>query len=300
MQNSFFAIVLCFSLYANSAPIRCEEALHSFSIAEMLAAKKNPVDEARLLRESNHRISNAILDEVEFRLKDEKVVAFEELGGGVNESYLLTFKSGLKAVYKPVNPQRPNQIIREATAYRLSRLWELDLCPPTVYRTLDGSIPANFQNVEGSVQLFMDTAKSLKKGLSPNGTKILLKSKIPFEPDQYLSGRRLRLFDWLIKNHDRGSNAGNYMVSRLDGYIYGIDHSVTFVGMERIPREDKVPYYTLEGLNDLEFYKKINSASVEQIRQTLKELNPTRIDEFLARWRQLNQDFERYFTVGIP
>ncbi len=119
----------------------------------------------------------------------------------------------------------------------------------------------------------------------------MLYNKKPYNPESSLSGRRLIIFDWLINNHDRGSNAGNYLISKLDQYVIGIDHSVSFVGHDKTARADKVPYYRMDFLNDFEFYQKLTSASPEQIKQALQGLNPQRIDEFFERYNKLISDF---------
>ena len=296
-KNLILISFLLFNTSQVNAQITCKDVFSekklSLNISKIIQKNENPFDVARKNRQKDTLLSNTILKDVENRLENEAVVKIENLGGGVNTSYKITFESGLMAAYKPVNPDRPNQPAREAIAYKLSKLLNLDIVPPTVVRELKGDIPNELKNISGSVQLFVHTAKPLKKGKLPNDEKILIYKEVTFDPDLSLSGRRLRIFDWLINNHDRGSNAGNYLVSNVDSYIIGIDHSVSFVGHDKAARSDKIPYYKSEFLNDVEFYNKLTSASREEIRKSLEGLNPVRIDEFFERYDKLIADFEK-------
>jgi hypothetical protein len=274
---------------------------NEFELTEILNRKENPFDVVRKLRSQNPSISDNILDDLSSRLESENVIRIEKLGGGVNVSYKITFESGLQAAYKPVNSDRPNQPIREVVAYRLSKLFGLDIVPPTVMRKISGlAVPRKLQDVIGSVQLFINTAKPLNKGKSSNGSKILIRNESEFQVEDYLSGRRLRVFDWLINNHDRGSNAGNYLISDLDGYVIGIDHSVSFVGHDKQARADKVPFYKEKYLDDPEYYFKYKSVPKEKIKLALDGLNPVRINEFFERFDKLILDFKKVIDSTTP
>jgi hypothetical protein len=297
-KNILLIYAICFTLKALSADL-CVSIYDSTNVKNndlklIVTDKKSPFDVARLNRsKTGDGLSDSLLDQVENKLLRDRVIKIEDLGGGVNASYKITFESGLKAAYKPVNPDRANQPIREAVAYKLSRIMGLDIVPPTVVRKLTGDIPIEFTKFVGSVQLFISTAKPLEKGKDAAGNRIILNKGLPFDPDTSISGRRLRIFDWLINNHDRGSNAGNYLISNTDDYIIGIDHSVSFVGHDKQARSDKVPYYKDEFLQDRELYNKLTSVSREEIRQALEGLNPKRIDEFFERYDQLILDFKK-------
>lgn len=258
----------------------------------------DPSEYARHLRSRNPSHADQILDETTKLMTIDTVVKFEPLGGGVNASFKITYSSGLQAVYKPVNPDRPNQPIREMVAYRLSRLLGLDIVPPTVAGKIQGpAVPTDYLNQAGSIQVFVKNATVLTKGKNADGQKILLFKGNEFKIDRVISGRRLRVFDWLINNHDRGSNAGNYLISDIDGVVIGIDHSVSFVGMDKQARSDKAPYYREKFLNDAEFFAKLTSKTEVEIRESLRGLNPTRIEEFLGRYQQLLNEFRR--VLGI-
>lgn len=299
--NIFLKVIFYISVCQSSHAMQCRDIFNNSKVStyESLLKKAleeghDPFDLQRLEREQTPFLRDSILDEISLRLGVEEVIKFKDLGGGTTPSYKVTFQSGLQAVFKPVNLDRPNQPIREAVAYRLSRLLKLDIVPPTVVRKLDGpAVPSELREVSGSVQLFIIAAKSLDKGKKSKEEKILLRDGKQFNIEDSLSGRRLRVFDWLINNHDRGSNAGNYLVSDIDSYIIGIDHSVSFVGHDKKARSDKIPFYTNLFLEDLSFYLKLKSASKGDIAKSLEGLNPQRILEFFERYDQLMNDFEK-------
>lgn len=290
---SFVAISLT-SYSVQAAAVACKSA-YDVEAPAALAKDITSFDAARFTRQSDPKKADAILLDTVHRLMTEKVVAAKNLGGGVNTSYVFTFSSGIRAVFKPVNPQRPNQPIREAIAFRISMLFGLDIVPPTIVRNFKSSeIPKGFTAGEGSLQLFVETARPLVKGHDAAGAKNLLLDGKPFDPDTTVSGRRLRLFDWLINNHDRGTNAGNYMISKLDQTLLGVDHGVSFVGHDKTADPGKVPYYKKEFLADKEFYQKLTSRSRAEISAALKGLNPVRVEEFLQRHDKLTTDFSRH------
>lgn len=296
----FLSLVLLFSTVGSADPLKCKRVYRDESVAiakvevkPSLQGQRDLFEMARAKRSESKKQAYEILADIENRLATEEVAHIEFLGGGVNESFKVTFTSGLKAVFKPVNPDRANQPIREVIAYKVSQLFDLMIVPPTVMREMKGNIPAELRGRIGSVQLFVTEARVLKKGKDSGGNKALLFDGNEFDPDQSQSGRRLRIFDWLINNHDRGSNAGNYLVSLNDGHVIGIDHSVSFVGHDKAAREDKVPYYKKTFLTDRELYSKLTSVSESEIRQILTGLNPVRVEEFLIRYKELLKDFEK-------
>ena len=298
-QILFVSLILFSGAFASADAVKCvtaysDSATAQFSnVASILNSKRDPFEVARAKRPASKKEAKEIMKDVENHLLTEEVETIEFLGGGVTESFKVTFKSGLKAVYKPVNPDRANQPIREVVAYRISQLFDLFIAPPTVMRELKGNIPSELRGRMGSVQLFVTEARVLQKGKDSGRNKVLLFEGKEFDPDSSQSGRRLRIFDWLINNHDRGSNAGNYLVSLNDTHVIGIDHSVSFVGFDKVAREDKVPYYKKDFLTDREMYTKLTAVTEADIRDALKGLNPVRVDEFLIRYKALIKDFEK-------
>lgn len=292
-----FASSQCRVVLSDASPEYTQGKVTPQIISNWVKSGQSTFDIARDLRsQGDAKAADEILDATYELLKKDAVVSVEVLGGGKSEtgSFKVTFASGLQGAFKPVNPERTNLVQREKAAYKLSRLLGLDIVPPTTIRKIKGdNVPENLQGVKGSLQLFITTARPLVKGKNAQGQKILLKDNVEYLAEDSLAGRRLRIFDWLINNHDRGSNAGNYMVANNDGYIFGIDHSVSFVGMDQTAREDKVPFYEKKWLKDRELYQMLTSASKEQIAKEIDMINPVRIDEFFARYDELMADFRK-------
>ncbi len=64
--------------------------------------------------------------------------------------FLITFKSGLRAVFKPCSADDLKYAYGEVAAFKAARFLELDFVPPTVLRTIDGKF--------GSLQLYIETS----------------------------------------------------------------------------------------------------------------------------------------------
>ena len=100
----------------------------------------------------------------------------------------------------------------EIAAYRMDRLLDLNMVPPTVER--------RFRENRGSIQLWVESEMSLR-------TKNEKNVKIP--PIKVLGWNRAtylhRAFDNLIANEDRHAN--NILITK-DWRLYLIDHSRSF------------------------------------------------------------------------
>jgi hypothetical protein len=108
------------------------------------------------------------------------------------------------AVYKPARGEYPlwdfpqgSLYRREVATYRLDRLLEWGVVPPTVVGS--GRFGC------GSVQLFVEEASN--------------------EPVPVTSLRRLILLDWIINNADRKPD---HLLVSSGGRLWGIDHGLTF------------------------------------------------------------------------
>ena len=83
----------------------------------------------------------------------------EELGkklAGTNPAFMITFKSGIRAIFKPDRDPSYQSSIFEVDAYRAARLVSSRQVPPTVQRTIEGK--------QGSVQYFVDSSIDLLDG----------------------------------------------------------------------------------------------------------------------------------------
>lgn len=119
----------------------------------------------------------------------------EALGGGVTESYLLTFADGTRGVFKPQIAHRVCDAGAEVAAYRTDRLLGVNRVPLTVEYAWHGR--------PGSLQYYVEGAG--------------LFSKEPVEAE-------IQLFDLLIGNDDR--HLGNRLL--VSGRQVAIDHGSSF------------------------------------------------------------------------
>jgi hypothetical protein len=166
-------------------------------------------------------------------MASENIEAVAPLGGGVTTTQLVRFKDGNAGVFKPkpwskkgisfiqnIQDTFASHYQNEIAAYRISsnKMVGLNLVPITQCRTIEGSI--------GSLQNYVNYATL---GRSMQAVEI----KHPKRAGRFTHPRGrtalprdVRLFDWLIDNHDR--NIGNFLLAD-DGRVILIDHSWSFV-----------------------------------------------------------------------
>jgi len=157
-----------------------------------------------------------------------KIVSGEQMTGpkSVTNPWRVTLeKDGIKreALWKNVFG-RPRGYFDswkyEVAAYRMDKLLELNMVPPTVERDYQG---------KGSLMLWMESWMTLEK-------KVEDKIKTPSYKVFYWN-RALylqRLFDNLIANEDRHQN--NYLITK-DWRMYLIDHSRSFRSSSKFTKE---------------------------------------------------------------
>ena len=152
--------------------------------------------------------------EFEELLRTARIVAAEELGMGLKRPKKVELRKGdleLSGVWKPpgdgdVHGRRRSRRF-EVAAYEVDKMLGLDMVPPTVLRTFEGS--------EGSLQLWVygcETAADLPDRVPD-----------PFEWHRQIS--RMTTFDQIIGNRDR--NQGSILVDPEWGIVL-IDHSLSF------------------------------------------------------------------------
>ncbi|MGB7220003.1 MAG: hypothetical protein WBD07_14495 [Vicinamibacterales bacterium] len=107
----------------------------------------------------------------------------------------------------------------EIASYRLDRLLQMDMVPPTIERTVDGQPSA--------VQLWVDGARMLKDVQAA-------KERLPVTEAWNRQIYRQRVFDDLTANID--DNAGNLLIDGAWNLIK-IDHSRAFTGLMTMPFE---------------------------------------------------------------
>ena len=151
--------------------------------------------------------------EGERELREAKVLSMKPLGGGINDTKLVTLEGGIKAVFKTENKaigtvrdeiRTGKDAEREVAAWQVAKLAGLeDICPPVVIRTIDGN--------RGSLMKFWDgkVAGALGRPEAWDGEKDL---------------HRAAMFDYVIGNEDR--HMGNWLVG--NGKLQLIDHGLAF------------------------------------------------------------------------
>lgn len=208
-----------------------------------------------------------------------KITPFDQIGiyhQHVNQMYVLELEHHQSAIFKPHDERNLHygHYKNEVAAYKLSKLFQLgEIVPPTILKRIDLD---EYQNVEGSMQLFIDDSSTLY------GDKSEIRKMIPKE---------INFLDLIIGNSDR--HAKNVLKKVLeDGKVhyYAIDHDKSFHHF------DKPASFMMEVIKDFfenpkNFYlsaKKIsNLQKIEKsaFLQELKDLVPA---------EQINRAFERF------
>lgn len=163
-------------------------------------------------------------EEFERFLQTAPIKRMKEIGVGVtNPRHAYFAPGGLaeSAVVKSIDEglMKPylDRYASEIAAYRLDRLLELDMVPPTVERGVDGETC--------SVQLWVENCRQLKQVGDESKADVDLWNEQVY---------RHRVFDDLIMNIDR--NSGNMLIDPAWNLIL-IDHSRAFD-----PRKGKMPF----------------------------------------------------------
>jgi hypothetical protein len=167
-------------------------------------------------------------------LKSSAVKGMENLGGGVNGSYIITHENGLKSVFKPDKLEAGNLkkwakgslYKREQLAYKIDALVEGNMVPPTMAitvketETLSRQINAYHSKMfgKGSAQAFRKDAT-----VAASANNALLDS-VP-----KASKQKMGLFDYIGGNSDR--HHGNWMIinsGAKKGNLVAIDNGLMF------------------------------------------------------------------------
>jgi hypothetical protein len=133
------------------------------------------------------------------------------MGGGVNDTYLVEFANGARAVWKPHKDVWSSNYRAEVLAYEIDRVLGFNLVPPTIVRTLDGQV--------GSIQYFMNSSKIARPTVQ--------------------SLNKQHFFDYLIDNRDR--HGGNYLIAP-NGHVISIDNGLSFTGLgyNKVPLRNRL------------------------------------------------------------
>ena len=187
---------------------------------------------------------------------------------GFSASYIVTFKDGTKAIFKPSSELWTSNTRAEVVAYQVDDFFEFGIVPTTVERAIGGK--------RGSLQVIEEYAhKGIECGIDKNVKKTEL-SKQSF-------------FDFLIDSRDR---ADNYLV-RSDGSIITIDNGLSFTGRGTIGYGDSFQMFMrIAGFIRTDEGQKIIKRMRENYNDDFKEIMTERIgkedaERFMERMRYL-------------
>ena len=165
-------------------------------------------------------VSDKESESQELELMTAPITTTKNLGGGINQSFIITFDNETKAVFKPhageshglrrdiSNPQYKNEV----AAYQVAKIIGLtDLFPTTVIREDKGQI--------GSAQRFIEAADMMYSWNVRNQEYLNRMNQIPIETLQNCA-----FFNALIGNEDR--HGGNALWK--NGQVFLIDHGLAF------------------------------------------------------------------------
>jgi hypothetical protein len=138
----------------------------------------------------------------------------------------------------------------EIAAYKLDRLLELDMVPPTVERHVDGEY--------ASVQLWVENTRMLKEIQA-------LKVRDPDVERWNRQLHRVQVFDDLVGNIDE--NAGNLLFDRAWNFVK-IDHSRAFTDAVTLPFDLKETVKRI----DRPFFERIKALDQATVKRELGNL----------------------------
>jgi len=201
-------------------------------------------------------------------LKTAEIIANEQMtSGAVTKPYVLTLKQGditKKGLWKDISGRPQGYIdswMYEVAGYELDKLLGLNMVPPTVER--------RFQERRGSLQIWVDDTKSLRKlneeKIKPPSYKIFYNNRNLFLQ---------RAFDNLIGNEDRHQD--NYLIVMKDWRMILIDHSRSFRSSGKFIKQLTYTEKHPEGpmiMKELPkaFFEKIKGLTSEQIKGAVGE-----------------------------
>ncbi len=158
-------------------------------------------------------------------LRSGEIVSMKDLGSGRNKPIKVHLKHEgrtVDAVWKPIQRGRQEwgweSYQAEVAAYKLDRLLELGMVPPTVVREIGGQV--------GSLQLWVTGFKLYED----------VQDQVPDSDEWEKELSRMKLFDCLISNGHRTDR--DFMVDRKWN-IALIDHSQAFTSTQELESDSK-------------------------------------------------------------
>jgi len=204
-------------------------------------------------------------------LKTAEIIANEQMtSGAVTKPYVLTLKQGditKKGLWKDISGRPQGYIdswMYEIAAYEIDKLLGLNMVPPTVER--------RFNENRGSLQMWVDDTKSLKK-LNEEKVKPPSYKVFYYNRSLYLQ----RALDNLIGNEDRHQD--NYLIGTKDWRMFLIDHSRSFRTAGKFVKELT---YTEKHKEGPMIMKELPKAMVEKLKGLTFEQIKGAVGEYLS------------------
>ncbi|MBN1271032.1 MAG: hypothetical protein JXB26_02075 [Candidatus Aminicenantes bacterium] len=227
-------------------------------------------------------------ENIEVFLKNAEIILFKEIGEGVTKPYKLTLRKNgeeMEGCWKnPYGIQKGHLEgwQYEIAAYRMDKLLNLNMIPPTVER--------EFQGKRGSLQFWVDTALSELDRMENNIN--IPRYKLPhWNKMKYLT----RAFDCLIANEDRTQQNMRYTE---DWRTLLIDHSRSFRSKRKYRKQ---LMYGKNGLKAIQlfrilprsFVQKVEELTFENIRSAVgSTLSDEEIEALLERKELLLKEIQ--------
>ncbi len=248
------------------------------AVAVPLAQSPMPA-EAPTSSPSTSKIWIGHYDEYESFLKSVPFQRVEGINLGVTSPRHAFFAPGglaPSAAWKPLKPGNYEGYFEsyksEIAAYKLDRLLELDMVPPTVERTYRGET--------GSLQLWVENSRMMKQILDE-------KLHAPDAEEWSIQLARQRAFDDLVADID--DNQGNMLVDRAWNLIK-IDHSRAFTNTMAQPFEVGK---TLNRI-DRHFYTRLKALDRATVDREIGSLLETRgVPSLMSRRDAMVKAFEK-------
>lgn len=177
---------------------------HHMNKVRLVPAKKEAPEQLKMFPGAT---SSPEIERVEKILSSGGVSSETKLGGGVNDTKIITLNDGSKAVFKYERGERGNktpgyQGIREIAAWQIAKIVGMtDMVSPAVQRRIGDTVGPLIQWQDGKVANHCDTDSEMYDGKE--------------------DGERAAVFDYVMGNTDR--HRGNWVISP-QGKIRLIDH----------------------------------------------------------------------------
>jgi hypothetical protein len=212
-------------------------------------------------------------EEFEKFLQTAPIKQTKEIGTGVTIPRRAYFAPGglaesaiVKNIDEGVMKSYLDRYASEIAAYRLDRLLELDMVPPTVERSVNGETC--------SVQLWVENCRQLKQVEKESKADVDLWNEQVY---------RHRVFDDLIINIDR--NSGNMLIDPLWNLIL-IDHSRAFDA-----RKSKMPFELTK--IDRPLFERLKKLDKKTLQAQLRNYVTFGVDPILQQRDRIVKEFEK-------